>query len=249
MGRKKLTDVQKKERQRERDAARESLRDRWITIICFEEILDDQLIPRLSSLGVPFCISPLHDKDINADGSPKKPHRHVLFHYSNEKYLSTLYDELRVIFGNGRLLEFETGQIMFDEEGVIGIPRPQKLFGTPAGLIRYMKHLDNPDKYQYNEDPEGYCGFDVYSYLYSSGDELDQIRRITELIDEYDVSYPHQLVGVLFALDLRDLQYLYFQRRTYMINSIIAGKRHYSMDQRDLIARAAEQERDQRKRP
>ena len=28
--------------------------------------------------GIPFCISPYHDKDLNADYTPKKPHYHII---------------------------------------------------------------------------------------------------------------------------------------------------------------------------
>lgn len=239
MGRKKLSDEEKKERQRQRDAAREQLRDRWISFVCFDEILHDDLIPKLSSLGVPYAISPVHDHDINDDGSPKKPHRHVLFHYSAEKYLSTLYNELGELFG--RESSGTDGSF-----SVVGIPYPQKLFGTPNGLIRYFKHLDNPDKYQYSEDPEGYCGFDVNSYLYSSGDINEMLRVIFALIEEYDLSYPHQFINVCLSLDRKDLLYAYFNQKTYLINSILAGKRHYIGDQRAAIAQAAQENK---KRP
>ena len=33
----------------------------------------------LSELKVPVFISPLHDKDVNADGKPKKPHYHFFY--------------------------------------------------------------------------------------------------------------------------------------------------------------------------
>ena len=38
---------------------------------------------RLELIGVPMAISPLHDKDLNADGTLKKPHWHIIYIASN----------------------------------------------------------------------------------------------------------------------------------------------------------------------
>ena len=42
-----------------------------------EDVLDD--------LHIAWAESPLHDKDTNADGSVKKPHRHVLLVFDGKK--------------------------------------------------------------------------------------------------------------------------------------------------------------------
>ena len=43
----------------------------------WQEILAEQFIPAF--------ISPLHDKDINPTGEPKKPHYHVMIMYEGKK--------------------------------------------------------------------------------------------------------------------------------------------------------------------
>lgn len=40
-------------------------------------------IERLKSTGLAFCISPLHDKDTNPDGTKKKAHWHVIVSWPN----------------------------------------------------------------------------------------------------------------------------------------------------------------------
>ena len=40
--------------------------------------------------GLPMAISPLHDKDINPDGTEKKPHYHVIIYYENATLLKVV---------------------------------------------------------------------------------------------------------------------------------------------------------------
>ena len=57
----------------------------WATIIYPRQSEDekttcpDNWADVLGELGVKVCVSPLHDKDIEANGEKKKPHRHVIF--------------------------------------------------------------------------------------------------------------------------------------------------------------------------
>lgn len=87
--------------------------------------------------------SPLHDKDTNADGTPKRAHKHVLMMFETMK-------------------TFEQVKEITDK---LNAPIPQKCNGT-KGLVRYMAHLDNPEKAQYSKAeiiPHG--GADVAQFL------------------------------------------------------------------------------------
>ena len=53
----------------------------WAFIVYPESVVPDW-IERLKQTGLPAAISPLHDKDVHEDGSPKKPHYHVLVCYN-----------------------------------------------------------------------------------------------------------------------------------------------------------------------
>lgn len=89
----------------------------------------DNWIEELQLTGLPFMVSPLHDKDVNPDGTFKKPHFHVIVSWSN----TTTYRSARGLCD------------------LLKCPNPQTLKSV-GGAFRYHKHLDNPEKYQYKND-------------------------------------------------------------------------------------------------
>ena len=50
----------------------------WSTISYLDSSSISDISESLNSHFIPAVISPLHCKDINDDGSPKKPHFHIL---------------------------------------------------------------------------------------------------------------------------------------------------------------------------
>ena len=81
--------------------------------------------------------SPIHDEDISADNTPKKPHYHTLFMFEAVKTIEQVTSMLKELFG-----ENETGSIM-------GVLTPTKAIDRCA-LVRYMVHLDDGNKAQYD---------------------------------------------------------------------------------------------------
>lgn len=106
----------------------------------------------LDSKNIRWCESPLHDKDLNADNTPKKPHWHVILAFDGKKSYSQIKeicDELHTVI-------------------------PQKCMDM-KGAVRYMVHLDNPEKYQYSvEDIKAHGGFDLKVYLRATAGERYQ---------------------------------------------------------------------------
>lgn len=90
----------------------------------------------IEELRIPTFISPLHDHDFNADNTPKKPHYHVMLMFEgvkSDEQIKQIFDT----FG---------GVYHPDPEGFKRINRINSI-RTSA---RYLIHLDNPDKYQYD---------------------------------------------------------------------------------------------------
>ena len=115
----------------------------------------------LSQQFVPCFISPLHDKDLNPTGEPKKPHYHVIVMYEGKKSLDQAKD-------------------LFDMFGGVGCEVIQSI----RGYARYLCHLDNPEKAQYLPDEvRSLCGAD---YSATIGLVTDKYKAIDEIMDFCD---------------------------------------------------------------
>lgn len=93
--------------------------------------------------GIPVCISPYHDKDVNPDGTLKKPHYHIILCFPN----TTTYNNVKSITDS------------------LNQPIPISLDAV-NGYYRYLTHKDNPEKYQYSpEDIETLNGFSIDDFV------------------------------------------------------------------------------------
>lgn len=139
----------------------------------------------LDSYHVPWIESPLHDKDINPDGSIKKPHWHIMIDFSAVKTQEQIEEVISSL------------QNIHDE---LSTPEIQKV-GSQKGLIRYMAHLDNPEKYQYDlTDITPHQGADVAEYLLPTTTErLNMLAEILDFIRENQVDNFADLV--FYALE------------------------------------------------
>lgn len=105
--------------------------------------------------------SPMHDKDKNADGTPKKPHIHVLVLYEGKK-------------------SFEQVKELTDR---LNAPIPQKC-ANAKGLVRYFAHMDNPEKVQYSKSGIiAHGGADIAPYLKAtSTSRYEQIAEMRQWV-------------------------------------------------------------------
>lgn len=98
-------------------------------------------------------ISPLHDKDLNDNGEPKKPHYHV------------------VVKVNHKLkADYFKAYISENIGGVFPPIQSQFIVSDLKQVIRYQAHLDEFDKPKYPITEFKYKGFDLNAYL---NDNLD----------------------------------------------------------------------------
>lgn len=132
---------------------------------------------RLQKTGLQCAISPLHDKDLNATGEPKKAHYHVILVYNGPTAFSVV-----------RRLTDDLGQ-----------PIPQALEQV-RGYYRYLTHEDNPEKAQYSKaDIETINGFDIREFVEMTKSEVIRYKReiqafirdngMTEYADLMDALY------------------------------------------------------------
>lgn len=127
----------------------------WACVVYPESLPENWLeILRLSGLQV--AISPLHDKDTEADGiTPKKPHYHVILIYSGPT-------------------SFNVVKNLTDE---LNAPIPVALEAV-RGYYRYLTHKDNPEKFQYDEK-EIRClnGFSILDFVELTKTEVLKIKQ------------------------------------------------------------------------
>lgn len=122
---------------------------------------------------VPAFISPLHDKDINPTGEPKKAHYHVMIMFEGKKSI-------------------EQAQEIFDVIKGVGVEKVNSL----RGYARYLCHLDNPEKAQYPID-EVQClaGSDYINTIGLATDKYNAISEMIDFCEIYDVySYRELLI-------------------------------------------------------
>ena len=97
--------------------------------VMYPESMPDNYFELLEQTGLPFAISPLHDKDLDPTGQPKKPHYHVMCYYDNTTTKKNVKENV---------CDLVNGTIPIKLESM-------------RGMYRYHLHLDNPDKYQYDD--------------------------------------------------------------------------------------------------
>lgn len=117
-------------------------KNRHWTFLVYPESAPNNWKEILQETGCQIAISPLHDKDENPDNELKKPHFHILICFPGPttfRKVNTLCSQLNS-------------------------PIPKRVLSI-IGIYRYLTHLDNPEKYQYNEeDIVVLNGFDIKEY-------------------------------------------------------------------------------------
>lgn len=124
----------------------------------WQEILVQQFVPAF--------ISPLHDKDINPTGEPKKPHWHVMLMFDGKKSMEQVKE-------------------IFDLIGGVGCEKVNSV----RGYARYLCHLDNPEKVQYKqEDVRSLGGADYASAIGLATDKYKALAEMQDFCEQYNVN-------------------------------------------------------------
>lgn len=173
---------------------------------------------------IPSFISPLHDKDKDPDGNQKKPHYHVML----------IFDGLK---------NFETQvKPIFDRFG--GVGREEVL--SQRGYARYLCHMDNAEKYQYDasevEELNGAC-YAVTITLPT--DEIGAVEDMIEFIEDNDI-YSFRKLFMWCKDNQKDWFRLLASSKTYIIKEYLKS-RYWDLENEAkveyLVARKEEMER------
>lgn len=175
----------------------------WAFVL-YPESAPADWIEQLEKTGLQACISPLHDKDVNADGEPKKPHYHIILAYSGP----TSFNVVNSLCGS------------------LNCPIPQALEQI-KGYYRYLTHKDNPEKAQYSEDDiKTLNGFSLRDFVELSASEVGSIVfKLQQLIIEKDFTEYSDLMDELLKNGMSD-EYDVARRNTVFLNTYITSRRN-----------------------
>lgn len=157
--------------------AEKNVKKRCWAFVLYPESAPKDWREQLAKSGIQCAVSPLHDRDTNPTGEPKKPHHHVILVYGNP----TTYSNVKA-FTNGRL-----GQT---------IPQPLE---QVRGYYRYLTHEDNPEKAQYDKaDIQTINGFDIRDFVEMTKSEVTRYKReLLAFIRDNDLMEYADLLDVL----------------------------------------------------
>lgn len=112
-------------------------------------------------------ISPLHDNDVLPTGEKKKAHHHVILQWDGP-----------TTFSNAK-------KVMASFGGVI---QPRKI-ASLRGAVRYLCHLDSPDKAPYKqEDVICYNGADYHSVINLQSDKYVSVEEMQDFCSKYSIT-------------------------------------------------------------
>lgn len=174
--------------------------------VAYPESLPNAWIEQLQQSGLQCAISPLHDRDYNADGSLKKAHYHVILCYSGP----TSFNVVR--------------NLVCDQ---LGQPIPQALEQI-RGYYRYFTHKDNPEKAQYNESEIKFInGFNINDYVELTKSEIVKIKsNIQTIIKDNQIYEYSDLLDFLQSKENYLNEYEIALNNTLLFDRYISSRRH-----------------------
>lgn len=191
----------------------ENVKKRNWTFVLYPESAPQDWLEQLKLSGLMAAISPLHDKDVNPTGEPKKPHYHVLLVYSGP----TTYNAVSKFTAS------------------LNSTIPQALESV-RGMYRYFSHKDNPEKYQYDEgEIIAVNGFNIADLVELTRSEVNEIKsQILKLVREADIIEYADLVDMLLDNQML-VEYDVAINNTFFFNSYIASRRNSYTRMKDKI--------------
>lgn len=140
-------------------------RTRNYTTIVYPESVPKDWLSILDKQHVQAFVSPLHDRDINPDGEAKKPHWHVL----------VMFDSVKTV---------AQAQELFEQIGGVGCQKVNSV----RGAARYLCHMDNPEKAQYDSgDVRAFAGADYNEICSLASDKYRVIREMIAFCEDNNI--------------------------------------------------------------
>lgn len=189
-----------------------SNRTRNWAIVLYPESAPENWRDLLDEGHIEWVESPLHEYDNNATGEVKKAHYHIMLMFGGVKS----YEQV---------LEFIAP---------LNVPIPQRCHNAKA-MVRYMAHLDNPEKYQYQvADIKAHGGVDLAELLRPSSSERYSIMRdMCDYVRENRITEFQDLMDFAMSEMFNSWFPLLCDNSAYVVGQYIKSQRHRSIVPKD----------------
>lgn len=156
--------------------AEKKVKKRHWAMVLYPESAPEDWKDQLKRSGLKCAISPLHDKDANPTGEPKKKHYHIILVYEGP----TTFNNVK----------------RFTESLNQPIPQPLE---QVRGYYRYLTHEDNPEKAQYSKTGiETLNGFAIQDFVELTRGEVNRLmREVQQFIRDNEITEYGDLMDCL----------------------------------------------------
>lgn len=181
---------------------KEDTRSRNWTFLVYQDSAPENWIEILrDELKLLFVVSPYHQFDTNEDGTPKKPHWHVVLPFEGNKS----YEQVKDISNRC--------------SGVEVIP-----VKSMPGMIQYLIHKNNPEKYQYKKADIQTFGIDIDQYfgLTSSQMQAEASKMVAFIYDNYITEFS-DFAKMVHDINL-DWEYILMNRNTSFFKALLSNR-------------------------
>lgn len=138
---------------------------RYWTVVVYPESSPPDWVEQVKQTHLAYLISPIHDKDLTAVGDYKKPHYHLVLMWGNPTTFSNVREVLKPI--------------------TEVCPQAVNNLGR---LARYLVHMDDPDKAQYDVADIQSGGVDLEEMLYSQNNRAKQFELVHRYCLEHNIT-------------------------------------------------------------
>lgn len=187
------------------EKSKKDTRTRNWTIVLYPESAPENWRSILDDMHIEWIESPLHENDLNANGEKKKAHWHILLMFGGVK-------------------SYEQVEELCDE---LNCPRPERCHNAKA-MVRYMAHLDNPDKAQYRiEDIIPHGGVDIAEMLRpNSSERYSLIKEMISFIRDNDIIEFQDVMDYASEFRSDDWFPLLCDNSAFVIDKYVKSQRH-----------------------
>lgn len=136
----------------------------FATVVYPESTLLSSMFEFLGDLKISYLVSPPHDSDLDEQGNLKKAHFHVIL----------VFDSLKSFEQIQSILSSSPSDVQF-----CGL----EIVNSFPCYARYLCHLDNPDKAQYDVNDVVAFGIDYFSIIVTKADKFISFVSLLDFIE------------------------------------------------------------------